>query len=106
MNEDAVIWLYQGALRPGDVLLYYRHSLVGRLIRLFDSADVSHAALYTGQEVAESVGEGLLRRSLEESLGHDVKDRIYVHRWGGEGIAQAPVGVVQTAQGYLAKNVK
>src|SRR6266700_3921523 len=45
-------------LSPADVLLYRRHSLLGRLIRAFDGKGVSHAALYLGSEVAEAVGAG------------------------------------------------
>ena len=44
-------------LQPGDVLLYNSDNLVGRLIRAFDDAEVSHAALYLGDG---KVGESLI----------------------------------------------
>lgn len=57
-------------LQPGDVLLHKSNSLISRAIRKFDGTEVSHAALYLGQEtVAEALGdEGLTRRSVEESI--------------------------------------
>lgn len=44
-------------LRPGDVLLYNSDTFVGRLIREFDDAVVSHAGLYLGNG---QVGEALI----------------------------------------------
>ena len=64
----------RNALRAGDVLLYHRTSAIGRLIRFFDGSDVSHAALYIDPNVAESIGKGLLKQTLEDSLGPEPGD--------------------------------
>ena len=56
-----------------DVLLYRGTGLMSKAIRLFDGSDVSHAGLYLAgpsHSVGEAIGEGLVRRSLDESLGH------------------------------------
>ena len=56
-------------LREADVLLYHGTSWVSKAIRLFDGTDVSHAALCLGKDgVAEAIGEGLVRRGLQESI--------------------------------------
>src|SRR5260221_12123020 len=97
-----------GDLRPGDVLLYHRSSFLGRVMRLFDGTEVSHAALYLGDGVAEAVGEGVLRRSLTMSLGNADGDYILVHRWkdgGGASAAVAVDDVVAKARDYLEQGL-
>jgi len=37
-------------LRLGDVLLYRAESMVSRAIRAFDNSEVSHAAIYMGND--------------------------------------------------------
>ena len=91
-------------LSPADVLLYRRHSLLGRLIRAFDGKEVSHAALYLGSEVAEAVGEGLLRRSLLESRGADQRDYILAYRWREDIASDAFRPVVMQAENILARH--
>jgi hypothetical protein len=95
-------------LQPGDVLLYRRHSLLGRLIRAFDSRDVSHAALFLGSDddVAEAIGEGLLRRPLATSLGDDRRDYILAYRWNGEIRPSDLIPVTKHAEAYLAAGVR
>ena len=90
-------------LSPADVLLYRRHSLLGRLIRAFDGKEVSHASLYLGSEVAEAVGTGLLRQSLLASRGEDQRDYILAYRWKDEVGADAFRPVVQRAEDILAR---
>jgi hypothetical protein len=62
-------------LQLGDVLLYSSRSLLSRLIKLFDGGDYNHSALYDGQQVAESVEDGITARSLSDSTtGFDYVD--------------------------------
>lgn len=44
-------------LRPGDVLLYSGQSLIGKLIRVLDGTEVTHAGIYLGDG---NVGEALM----------------------------------------------
>jgi hypothetical protein len=73
------------------------------LIRAFDGGEVSHAALYLGSDVAEAVGEGLLRRSLLASRGDDQRDYILAYRWKGDVAAADLALVVEHAQSFLAR---
>lgn len=55
-------------LQTGDVLLYHGTAFVSKLIRLFDGGDYSHAGVYTGADVAEAVGDGIVARPLPTSV--------------------------------------
>jgi len=56
-------------LWDGDVLLYRGTSFISKGIQFFDGTEVSHAALYLGNEqVGEAVGHGLLSRGVQESI--------------------------------------
>jgi len=94
-----------GELRPGDVLLYHRSSLLGRVMRVFDGSDVSHAALYLGDGVAEATGAGVQGRSLRVSLGDDPDDYIAVHRLVDGEPAHGMGGIVRRARAYLAQHL-
>lgn len=55
--------------RGGDVLLFSGRSLVSKTIRLFDSADVNHAALAIDRAtMIEAAGDGLRSRVIAEAL--------------------------------------
>lgn len=56
-------------LRPGDILLSSSNGVSSIGIRLITLSPVSHASLYVGdQQVAEAVGEGIRRRSMDAFL--------------------------------------
>jgi hypothetical protein len=93
-------------LRPGDVLLYHRESLLGRVMRAFDGSDVSHAAIFLGDDVAEAIGEGVLGRPLDVSLGNAAGDYIVVHRFDDGGPARAFDEVVGRARAYLDQHLQ
>lgn len=60
------------ALETGDILLSAGKGITTYGVRLFTTAPVSHAALYVGDgDLIEAVGEGVRRRSLEESLDEE-----------------------------------
>lgn len=65
----------QTDMQPGDVLFYHGNSMLARLIRLFDGTDYNHAAIWTGSEVIEALGNGV----NHGSLSHSVADAEYVH---------------------------
>lgn len=53
-------------LQPGDILLSNANGMTSLGIRLLTLAPVSHASLYVGDlQVAEAVGEGIRRRSVD-----------------------------------------
>ena len=57
------------SLSAGDILLYRTNSLFGRAILRLDETEVSHAALFLGDEVAEALTrEGLVQRSIQKSI--------------------------------------
>ena len=58
------------ALETGDILLSAGKGITDlRAVELFTTSPVSHAALYVGGgDLVEAVGEGVRRRSLEDSL--------------------------------------
>ncbi len=57
------------ALETGDILLSAGKGITTYGVELFTTSPVSHAALYVGDgDLIEAVGEGVRRRSLEESL--------------------------------------
>ena len=60
------------SLSAGDILLYRTKSLMGRAIRLLDGTEVSHAAIFLGDEVAEALArEGLVQRPVAESINDE-----------------------------------
>lgn len=62
------------SLSAGDILLYRTKSLMGRAIRLLDGTEVSHAALFLGDQVAEALArEGLVQRPVDESINQESK---------------------------------
>ena len=86
------------SLLGGDILLYRTSSLMGRAIRLLDGTEVSHAALYMGDDVAEAlVREGLVERPLEESVEGCPWVAVMRHRPESETVAP----VLQVARKYL-----
>ena len=87
-------------LQPGDVLLYRTTTWMGRAIRILDGAEVSHAALFLGDdEVAEAlVKPGLVRQSIEKSIEKDT-DWVAVYRLKRTPESMSPV--LKVAQGYL-----
>lgn len=59
-------------LRPGDIILSSADAVPSLGIRLLTLSPVSHASLYMGeQHVAEAVGAGIRRRSLDELLAEE-----------------------------------
>lgn len=55
-------------LRQGDVLFYNSNGFVSRAIRFFDHGIHNHVAFWTGDTVAEAVGDGFIERSLNDSI--------------------------------------
>ncbi|NML48708.1 distant relative of cell wall-associated hydrolase [Ramlibacter sp. G-1-2-2] len=69
---DGVPSIGVGALRPGDIVLSAANGLTSAGIRLLTVSPVSHASLYVGDaQVAEAVGEGIRRRSVEALLAEE-----------------------------------
>ena len=59
-------------LKSGDILLSAGKGITTYGVKLFTTSPVSHAALYVGEgDLVEAVGEGVRRRSLEESLDEE-----------------------------------
>lgn len=60
-------------LEPGDIILSAGKGMVSVGIRVFTIAPVSHSVLYIGEgDIVEAVvGQGVRRRSLQESLDED-----------------------------------
>jgi hypothetical protein len=57
------------ALQPGDIILSSANGATSLGIRLLTLSPVSHASLYVGEaRIAEAVGEGIRRRSVQELL--------------------------------------
>lgn len=60
------------ALAPGDIILSSAQGLQSAGVRLMTLSPVSHASLYTGDgQIAEAVGEGIRRRSVERLLAEE-----------------------------------
>ncbi|NTU92510.1 MAG: hypothetical protein HGB29_00175 [Chlorobiaceae bacterium] len=57
-------------LRAGDVLLYHGESAVSQLIQWFSGSEYSHSSIFDGAAVVEAVAEGIVRRTIDESLAH------------------------------------
>jgi cell wall-associated NlpC family hydrolase len=61
------------ALEPADIIVATTAAGMSRAIRAGTLSTVSHAALYCGSsEVIEAIGEGVVDRTIQESLAHDV----------------------------------
>lgn len=59
-------------LKPGDIILTAENGLNSMGIRLITLSPVSHAAVYLGdQQIAEAVGSGIRRRSMEALLSDE-----------------------------------
>jgi cell wall-associated NlpC family hydrolase len=57
------------ALKPGDIILTAENGINSLGIRLITLSPVSHAAVYLGdQQIAEAVGSGIRRRSMDALL--------------------------------------
>jgi hypothetical protein len=88
------------SLSAGDIFLYRTTSMMGRAIRLLDGTEVSHAALYLGDEVAEALFRpGLVQRPIEESI--DKKDTNWVAVMQMRPVPGPMTPVLQVAQNYL-----
>lgn len=87
-------------LAAGDILLYRTTSLMGRAIRLLDGTEVSHAALFLGEQVAEALFRpGLVQRPIEESI--DKKDTNWVAVMRMRPVPGPMTPVLQVARNYL-----
>jgi len=73
-------------LRPCDVLLYHGYSTTSRLIQWFDGSEYSHSSIFNGHLVTEAVQEGVLQRTVEESLEHTEYVDVYRLRKNGISI--------------------
>ena len=61
------------ALRPGDIILTADNGINSIGIRMATLAPVSHAAIYLGNNaVAEAVGSGIRRRSVDDLVADEV----------------------------------
>lgn len=73
-SEGGGICLDDSALQAADIIASAGKGTVSAGIKIGTWSDVSHTALYAGNgRVIEAVGEGVVMRSLDESLeGHDL----------------------------------
>ncbi|MBC7791574.1 MAG: hypothetical protein H7Z74_16635 [Anaerolineae bacterium] len=56
-------------LQPGDIMLYRGKSLLAKAIRLFDGADVNHAAIcLPNRQIGEAIKQGVVSRDVDTSL--------------------------------------
>jgi hypothetical protein len=68
-------------LKPGDVFLYHGDSFLSRLIRLFDGTEYSHASIFSGDDhVVEALGEGVVGRSIKQSIADAKFTDVYRYR--------------------------
>jgi hypothetical protein len=85
---------------PGDVLLFHGRGFVSWAIRKFDGTEVNHAAVALGDGmIGEAAGEGLRRRTVEESVTSN--DFTVVRRLIGSDVSP----VATTANAYLSGRV-
>lgn len=60
------------ALQPGDIILSTTPQTTSIGIRMVSQGPVSHALIYIGNgEVVEAIGQGVVRRSIQDSLADD-----------------------------------
>jgi hypothetical protein len=72
-----------GELHPCDVFLYHGNSTVSQLIQWFSSSEYSHSSIFDGSKVVEAVTEGVLSRSIAESVVHTVHVDVWrLKKWG------------------------
>jgi len=74
------VFIRPADLHPGDVFLYHGEGVVSSLIRLFDGTEYSHASLWTGNEVIEAIGEGVVGRPLKVSIADAKFVDVYRYR--------------------------
>ena len=68
------------ALQPGDIVLTADNGINSMGIRLATLSPVSHAALYIGDnQIAEAVGSGVRRRSVDAVLTDEVTVVVFRH---------------------------
>ncbi|MDD9942736.1 MAG: hypothetical protein OXU20_16975 [Myxococcales bacterium] len=88
-------------LRPGDVLLSKgARSTISEIIRAIDGSEYSHAALWSGTGVIESVIDGIQERPLEVSLAEGKRSIMHVYRHPDMASA-VPNPVVEQARKYV-----
>lgn len=84
-------------LQPGDVLLYHGTAMLSRMIRLFDGTEYSHAAIWTGTNVVEALGGGVVKHGLKASVAGTEYVHVYRfrdnagHQLGAAGLPAQPV---------------
>lgn len=61
-------------LKPCDVLLYNRYSVISDAMKLFDGSDYSHSGIYNDGCVIEAISKGVVKNSLTDS----VKETVFV----------------------------
>jgi hypothetical protein len=66
-------------LQPGDVLLYHGTAMLSRMIRLFDGTEYSHAGIWTGTNVVEALGSGVVKHGLKPSVAGS--EYVHVYRF-------------------------
>lgn len=64
-------------LLPCDILLYHGYSTTSRLIQWFDGSEYSHSSVFNGSVVTEAVPEGVVQRSVAESMAHTEYVEVY-----------------------------
>ena len=68
-------------LQPADIIVSTTSANVSRVIRVGTFSKVSHACLYVGSlEVIEAIGEGVVNRTIEESVGADTLAIVLRHK--------------------------
>lgn len=88
-------------LKPGDVLLYSGQSMIGKLIRKLDGADVTHAGVYLGNG---KVGEALMLGSAginANAFSLTESNWIEVRRLKDKQLCTQPI--IEIAENYIAQ---
>jgi formylglycine-generating enzyme required for sulfatase activity len=83
-------------LEPGDVLLSHSFHPACELISFLDWSAFSHAALWTGESVVEAVTDGVVERSLADSIEKGHRSAVVVYR-RPERLARSTVDAVVAA---------
>ncbi len=94
-------------LQPGDILLYTPTDCCGKIIAWMTNSHVCHAALYLGYGyVAEEVGSGLRRFSVEESCRQRT---MYIRRFQPQKDMRPVTDIAETylkkGEGYGNKDI-
>ena len=96
---EGALMIDGAALAPGDILLSAANGATSVGIRLLTLSAVSHASLYMGDaQVAEAVGEGIRRRSVQELVEEESTVVAFRH----PGVRGEHV---QKMQGFVAETV-